>query len=118
MATPNDDVRTWFPRAAAKQLGAWDFVKGDVTLEIIKVEQGLCVGEKGRKEILPMFYLKGKKGPIDRPLVLNKTNLRTFKQIYGTTKASEMIGKRITLYATTCQFGRDTASTRGPARSR
>jgi hypothetical protein len=38
-----------------------------------------------------------------RPLILNKTNARQIAKLHG-EEASEWVGKRITLYATTCDF--------------
>jgi hypothetical protein len=47
-----------------------------------------------------------------RPLLLNVTNARQIAQLYG-EEATEWKGKRITLYATTCDFaGRTVACIR------
>ncbi len=44
----------------------------------------------------------------DKTLALNITNCRTIVAIYGSSETNDWIGKRVTLYPTTAQFGRET----------
>ena len=99
----SDDLRSMFDRSKNKTLGAWDFVAGDVTLEIVRIKAGVVEGEKGRKDKVPLMYLRSPKREIERPLALNKTNTKILASLFGTTSAKGLVGKRITLYATTCR---------------
>ena len=92
---PDDDLRTMFD---SRYIGAWDLRGQDVTVTIAKVVGGVVEGEKGRKDRAPLIWLKG----WEKPLICNKTNMKTLGAMYG-FKASALIGKRATLYATTCQ---------------
>ncbi len=92
---PDDDVRLMFD---SKFIGAWDLMGQDVTVTIAKVVGGVVEGEKGRRDRAPLVSLKG----WDKPLVLNKTNMKTVGAMYG-FKVKDWVGKRVTLYATTCQ---------------
>jgi hypothetical protein len=94
--TATDDLRSMFD---SRYLGNWDLNGQDVTVTIERVEGGVVEGEKGRKDRAPLVYLKG----WPKPWVMNKTNLKTIASLYGSTKASVLRGKRVTLYATTCQ---------------
>jgi hypothetical protein len=96
MAT--DDLRLMFD---ARYLGAWHLQGRDAHVTIKRVVAGTVEGEKGRKDKAPLIYFDGK----DKPLVCNKTNMKTLKSIFGTLSASRLIGKRITLYPTTTKFG-------------
>ena len=94
------DYRAMFDR---EYLGAWDIAGRDYTLEIARVTAGELVGEGGRKTLKPVVHFKeAKKG-----LALNKTNARIIAGLYG-NHTRELIGRRITLFATTTTFGRET----------
>jgi hypothetical protein len=70
------------------------------TLEIAKVTGGELTGQGGKKARKPLIYFRGK----EKPLALNKTNGKTVAAMYGTdTKA--WLGKLITIFATTTDFG-------------
>ena len=92
---PDDDIRAWFD---SLYVGAWDVPK-DTHVTIERVERGIVEGEQGRKDKAPLIYFKG----ASKPMVCNKTNLKTIASICGSFKAKDWIGKRITLYATTCK---------------
>ena len=95
----SDDIRTMFGAGKKKYLGAWDFIDGDKTLTIERIEAGVVEGEKGRKDKAPLIFFR--KCP--RPLACNKTNVKQLVRLFGTARAAELVGKRITLYATTCR---------------
>jgi hypothetical protein len=80
-------------------LGAWDLPR-DVTVTIAGVKAGQLVGEKGRTAKKPIITFAGKQ----KALAANKTNCRTIAAMYG-TDTRQWVGKRITLYATTTEFG-------------
>ena len=93
---PSDDVRTMFD---SKYIGAWDLQGRDAVVTIEKVVGATVEGEGGRKDRAPLIYFVGKK----KPLVGNKTNCKTIAGMFGSFKTSAWIGKKITLYATTCK---------------
>jgi hypothetical protein len=95
------DVRTWFDDK--KWIYAYDLQGRDITLTIAKAIPGEVMGDGGRKNKKPVLYFQGKQ----KGLVLNITNVRTIGALYG-FEAKEWIGKRITIYPTTCQFGPNT----------
>ena len=95
------DVRSLFDKA---YLYSFDLQGQDVTVVIAKVTQGTLVGTKGEKTKKPVLFFKGK----TKGLALNITNVRTIGAIYGGFDVANWIGKAITLYPTTCQFGPDT----------
>lgn len=84
-------------------LFAHDLQGRDVTVEIEKVYKGELTGEKGRKTKKPFVKIKGR----DKKLALNKTNGRTVAKLYGTDTAA-WVGKLITLFPTTTEFGGET----------
>lgn len=93
MSAP-DDLRLMFD---SRYLGAWHLQGRDVTVTIARIQAGTIEGEKGRKDKAPLIYFAGK----EKPLVCNKTNMRTLKSLFGTLSARALVGKRITLYPTT-----------------
>ena len=73
----------------------------DATVEIESVNMETLEGEKGEKDVKPCVRLKGKK----KLWVLNKTNAKIIAKLHG-TEVDGWVGKRITLYPTTCEaFG-------------
>lgn len=70
-------------------------------LTIKAVARG-SVGTDNDKEIRPLVTF----AEVNKPLVLNKTNAKRIVALYGSDTA-KWAGKRITLYATTCEFGGD-----------
>lgn len=90
------DLRTMFD---SRYIGAWDLQGRDVTVTIDKIVGGVVEGEAGRKDRAPLIYFKGKR----KPLVCNKTNLKTLASLYGSFESERLVGKRVTLYATTCK---------------
>lgn len=84
-------------------LAAVEFKGKDVTLTVagVKIEELRMKG--GAKESKPVLTFRETK----KKLVLNKTNADTVAAMYG-TEAKTWIGKRIALYPTKTQCGRDT----------
>ena len=75
----------------------------DVTLTIKKVEGGVITGAKGKKDKKPILHFER----TDKRLGLNKTNGKVIAQLYG-TEVNEWVGKRVTLFATTTDYGGET----------
>lgn len=85
-------------------IGSWDLVERDRTLKIARVVQAVLRStEEGKKpDKRPVIYFEG----TDKGFVLNVTNGTTIAGLYG-NKVAGWIGKRITLYASTCMsFGK------------
>jgi hypothetical protein len=90
-----------------------DDLEKDFKLTIYKVAKEELTVAGGAKKVSMVVYFEetassAKKNNRDeKAWVMNKTNMKIIKKLYG--KDSDMwIGKQITLYATTCKFGRDT----------
>jgi hypothetical protein len=96
MASHNDtDIRLFFDHKVLKCV----HLQGrDITVEIESVEAGKITGEGGKSDKMPIVKFRGK----ELPFGLNKTNAATLIAMYG-PKPSGMIGKKITLYPTTCR---------------
>jgi hypothetical protein len=90
------DLRTLFD---SQYIGAWDLQGRDAVVTIEKIVGADIVGDGGKTSKKPLIYFKGKK----KPLILNKTNLKALHGMYGTFKTSGLIGKKVTLFATTCR---------------
>ena len=95
------DVRSALDKAF---LFSYDLQGKDVTVVIERVVQGELVGQQGRKTKKPLVYFKGK----SKPLALNITNIKTIASLYGSFRVEDWIGKSITLYPTTTNFGSET----------
>ncbi len=101
----NADVRSMFDR---EYLGAWDLVDRDgkpidVTAEIVRVAAGVLTSKGDKKTKKPIVFFKGK----EKGFALNKTNTAIIAKLY-THDTRLWVGKRITMYATTTSFGRET----------
>ena len=62
-----------------KYLAAWMLRGQDVTVQIESVKIEEVVGDKGRKEKLPVLFFKGK----EKGMVLNKTNAKMIAKLHG-----------------------------------
>lgn len=95
-----------------KHLAAEDLRGKDWTLTISKVVPGLLkkagTSKTDKRPIISFAELDAKapKGEDAKTLVCNKTNYKTIKALYGKT-AADWIGKQITIYPTTCMFGKE-----------
>jgi hypothetical protein len=96
----SDDVRSMFDRL---YLGVWDLCGRDVTVTIAKVVAGDLVAQGGRKSKKPIVFFE----KTEKSFPLNKTNMKTIAGMYG-YKASDWVGKRITLFPTQTSFGSET----------
>jgi hypothetical protein len=96
----SDDVRGMFDR---QYLGVWDLAGRDVTVTIARVVAGELTAQGGRKSKKPVVYFE----KTEKALPLNKTNMKTIAGMYG-FRASDWVGKKITLFPTQTTFGSDT----------
>jgi hypothetical protein len=96
----NDDVRSFYDK---KFIYAFDLQGKDVTLTIARVVRGELTNRQG-KEKKPIVYFEG----TEKGLGLNATNRETIASIVGGYNVKDWVGKRITLYPTTTQFGKQT----------
>jgi hypothetical protein len=87
-----------------EMLFAFDLDGRDVTLTIKKVVAGELTGEQGRKSKKPIIHFE--KTP--KKLAANNTNCKTIAQLFGSHETNDWVGKRITLFPTTTNFGGNT----------
>ena len=92
----SDDLRTMFD---SDYLGAWNVAGKDYNVTIESIVGAEVTGDGGKKNKKPLIRFKG----VKKALVCNKTIMKTLFAMFGTHSAKAMIGKRITLYATTCR---------------
>jgi len=85
-------------------IGAYALTEGDdLTVTIESVKRETITGNGGKKEDCTVAYLKGLK-----PMILNRTNMKTISKIYGTPYVEDWAGKQITLYIAKIRaFGED-----------
>jgi hypothetical protein len=85
-------------------LYAFDLMGRDVTATIADVKAAKVKDSEGKEQKKPIVFFRESKDK--RGLVLCKTNGRTIAAMYG-NETTEWLGKRITLFATTCEaFGK------------
>lgn len=84
-------------------VSAVEFKGRDVTLTITDVQREELRIRGGKSEVKPVVYFR----ETPKKLVCNKTNADSIAIMYG-NEASEWIGKRVTLYPTKTQCGRET----------
>jgi len=101
------DVRLLFP---SEYLAAPDLRGKDVVLTISRVKSELLKSAQG-DEMKGVIYFDElgehakKTGTKEKKLVLNKTNMKSIAKLHG-FDGDDWVGKKITLFATTCQsFG-------------
>jgi hypothetical protein len=100
------DVRLLFPSA---YVAAADLKGRDVTLTIsnLSINEPLRAegGTTTKKHVVSFAEMDKRPKEEQKRWVLNKTNAKTISRLYG-TETDAWIGKRITLFPTTCQsFG-------------
>ena len=84
-------------------VAAIEFQGRDVTLTIAKIEMENLRRQGGGVDRKPIIMF----GETKKKLVLNKTNASSIASMHG-CKAEDWIGKKVTLYPTKTQCGRDT----------
>jgi hypothetical protein len=93
-----DDYRAYYD---SKVLRVWHLEGREKSFTIAKVTRVTLESRDGIKK-QPLVHFMG----VPLPLALNKTNGASIEHLYG-RKVSEWVGKRITLYPTKTQVGRD-----------
>lgn len=84
-------------------LGAYSLDGKDRILTIGNVAVETVVGPNGKKEDCPVCRFREQ----EKPMVLNRTNMKMIEKIYKTPIIEEWAGKRIQIYPTTTKFGGD-----------
>lgn len=95
------DVRKMYDK---EFLYAYDLEGRDVTVTVERVVAGTLTGTGGKSTKKPVVYFKGSK----KGLGLCITNARVIAALYGGFDSDLWVGKKITLYPTTTQFGSNT----------
>lgn len=80
-------------------------VESDTTVKIIKVIREIVKGENGKSEECVVAYLEGTK-----PMILNRTNMKTITKLYGTPYIEDWVGKFVTIFSTTTKVAGETVS--------
>ena len=86
-------------------IGAYSLAPGEervLTIKEVKKEKVVTSG--GKSEICPVAYFAEN----SLPMVLNATNCKTIAKLYGSDNVYDWANKKIQLFATSTQFGRDT----------
>jgi hypothetical protein len=85
-------------------IGAYSLDEGkDKKVTIVKVIREMVTGTGGKKEECTIAHLKNEK-----PMILNRTNMKTIQKIYNTPYIEEWAGKSIVLYVAKIKaFGED-----------
>lgn len=94
------DYRAFFD---SKVLRVWHLDGKSKTFTIEKVARLTSSDRSGETKRQPVIRFKN----IPLPFALNKTNGATIEQLYG-RNPKDWIGKKLTLYPTTTQVGRNT----------
>lgn len=94
------DYRAMFDR---DYIGAWDLAGKDVVVTIARVRGETLTMQGSKKTKKPVVWFEGK----DKGFVCNKTNAKAIAGMYGSDTA-KWVGKKITLFPTTTQFGNET----------
>lgn len=78
-------------------LGAYSVMDAghDLVLTIKAVKEELVSGTDGKKEQCVVAYFVGG----EKPMILNKTNMKAIEKLYGTPFIEEWVGKRIQVYS-------------------
>lgn len=100
----NQDTRThWKKLTDPRFIGVYALPNegDDLTVEITHVTHEEVTMMGGKKEMHTIAYLKGQK-----PLILNKTNSLSIEKLYS-PYIETWAGKKITLYASTTNMGKE-----------
>lgn len=101
-AAEDIDIRSMYD---SEYVASWDLQGKDQVVTIVKVVQGeLPKAGTSKKDRAPIIYFEGRA----KGMVVNKTNRKLIAGITGSLKVKDWLGVKITLYATTCQFGPNT----------
>ncbi len=95
----------WKKLTNPNYIGAYSMPEGkDLTVEITDVKREVVKGEGGKTDECTVLYLKDSK-----PMILNVTNSKMISKVHNTPFIEEWIGKKITLYVSTCCSSHHTA---------
>ncbi len=85
----------WKKHFNPNYLGSYSLDPGEEKiLTIVELKDEEVVGPDGKKEVLPVLYLKGEK-----PMILNKTNAKAIAKVCDSDYVEDWFGKDIQIYA-------------------
>ena len=86
-------------------LGAYEILTAgyDFVLTIKKVGNEMVTGEGGKKEECTVAHF----AEPQKPMILNKTNMKAIEKLYGTPFIEEWVGRKIQVFAAKVKFGKD-----------
>ena len=88
----------WKTLVNPKYLGVYSLEPGkDLILTIKEIKNETIMGEGGLSSVCQVLYFEED----CKPMILNKTNLKTIQSIYETPYIDNWVGKQIQLYAKT-----------------
>lgn len=82
-------------------IGAYSLDGKDRILTIGSIAIEAVVGPNGKKEDCPVCRFREP----EKPMILNRTNMKMIEKIYKTPIIEEWVGKQIQIYPTTTKFG-------------
>lgn len=106
----NPESKThWKKHFNPNYLGAYSLDPGEErVLTIVELKDEEVSSADGKKEVLPVLYLKGEK-----PMVLNKTNAKTIAKVVGSNFVEDWPGHKIQIHVATVKaFGEVTQALR------
>ena len=91
----SDNKTHWRKLAPSNYLGAWDIEK-DTPVTIASIKQEMVKpNANAPEEECVIMHLK----EFNKPMIVNKTNLKSIEKATGTAFIEEWVGKRITLFS-------------------
>ena len=100
----NEDKTHWKLMVNPNYLGAYSLAPGeDMILTIKNICQEEVTGPNNKKEVCVVAHFEEKQ----KPMILNKTNMKVITKLYKTPYIQDWSGKKIRIYATEVKFGKE-----------
>lgn len=100
----NEDKIHWKNLVNPNYLGAYSLAPGeDIILTIKNICQEEVTGPNNKKEVCVVAHFEEKQ----KPMILNKTNMKVITKLYKTPYIQDWSGKKIRIYATEVKFGKE-----------
>lgn len=80
-----------------------------VNLTIKEFKKELVTTEGGKQDNCLVVYFNENQvnTVVVKPMILNKTNCKTLQRLFNSGEVENWVGKKITIYSTTCKMGRN-----------
>ena len=100
----------WKKTTNPTYIGSWDFDDGqDMIVQVKDLRQEMIQNQQGGKEEKLVMYFEGDV----KPLILNKTNMKSVEKATGSAYLDEWVGQKLQLYvAAVSAFGEMTMAVR------